>query len=32
MAVLGNNVIVYMNGTAIAGTKSDELQVDCDTI
>lgn len=32
MAVLGNNVIVYMNGTAIAGTKSDELQVDCETI
>ena len=32
MAVLGNNVIVYMNGTAIAGTKSDELQVDCNTI
>ena len=32
MAVLGNNVIVYMNGTAIAGTKSDELQVDSDTI
>ena len=32
MAVLGNNILVYMNGTAIAGTKSDELQVDCDTI
>ena len=32
MAVLGNNVIVYMNGTAIAGTKSDELQVESDTI
>ena len=32
MAVLGNNVIVYMNGTAIAGTKSDELQVGSDTI
>ena len=32
MAVLGNNIIVYMNGTAIAGTKSDELQVDCETI
>ena len=32
MAVLGNNIIVYMNGTAIAGTRSDEIQVDCDTI
>ena len=32
MAVLGNNIIVYMNGQAIAGTKSDEIQVDCDTI
>ena len=32
MAVLGNNIIVYMNGQAIAGTKSDEIQVDSDTI
>ena len=32
MAVLGNNIIVFMNGTAIAGTKSDEIQVDCETI
>ena len=32
MAIQGNNIIVLMNGTAIAGTKSDELQVDCDTI
>ncbi len=32
MAVLGNNIIVYMNGQAIAGTKSDEIQVDTDTI
>jgi len=32
MAVLGNNILVYMNGTAIAGTKSDELHVDSDTI
>jgi predicted secreted protein len=32
MAILGNNIIVMMGGTAIAGTKSDELQVDCDTI
>lgn len=32
MAVLGNNIIVLMGGTAIAGTKSDELKVDCKTI
>ena len=32
MAVLGNNIIVFMNGQAIAGTKSDEIQVDCETI
>jgi predicted secreted protein len=32
MAILGNNIIVYMGGTAIAGTKSDELKVDCATI
>ena len=32
MAVLGNNIIVYMNGQAIAGTKSDEIQVDSDSI
>ena len=32
MAVLGNNIIVLMNGQAIAGTKSDELSVDCETI
>ena len=32
MAVLGNNIIVLMNGVAIAGTKSDEIQVESDTI
>ena len=32
MAVLGNNIIVFMNNAAIAGTRSDELQVDCETI
>ena len=32
MAIQGNNIIVLMGGTAIAGTKSDELQVDCETI
>jgi predicted secreted protein len=32
MAINGNNIIVLMGGVAIAGTKSDELQVDCKTI
>jgi len=32
MAIQGNNIIVLMNGQAIAGTKSDEIQVDCETI
>ena len=32
MAVLGNSIIVYMNGQAIAGTKSDEIQVESETI
>ena len=32
MAIQGNNIIVLMNGTAIAGTKSDEIQVDSETI
>jgi predicted secreted protein len=32
MAINGNNIIVLMDGNAIAGTKSDELQVDCETI
>ena len=32
MAIQGNNIIVLMNGQAVAGTKSDELQVDSETI
>ena len=32
MAINGNDIIVLMNGTVIAGTKSDELKVDCETI
>lgn len=32
MAENGNNIIVYMGGTAIAATKSDEIQVDGETI
>lgn len=32
MATLGKNIIVLMNNQAIAGTKSDEIQVDRETI
>ena len=32
MAIQGNNIIVLLDGQAIAGTKSDELQVDSETI
>lgn len=32
MAQNGNNILVFKGGTAIAQTKSDELQVDCDMI
>jgi predicted secreted protein len=32
MAQLGNNILVYLNGTAIAGTKSNEIQTECDMI
>lgn len=32
MAQLGNNILVYLNGTAIAGTKSNEVQTECDVI
>ncbi len=32
MAIQGNNIIVLMNGQAIAGTKSDEIQVDSENI
>lgn len=32
MAQLGNNILVYLNGTAIAGTKANEIQIDCETI
>lgn len=28
----GNNILVYLNGTAIAATKSNEIQTDCDMI
>lgn len=32
MAVLGNNIIVTMGGTAIAGTKTDHIQCGADLI
>lgn len=32
MAINGNNILIYKNGTAIAGVKSDEVQTSVDTI
>ena len=32
MASNGNNVLVYTNGYIIAGTKTNEIQTDCETI
>lgn len=32
MAAKGNDIIVFKNGTAIAGTRSDEITVGCETI
>ena len=32
MAINGNNILVYKGGTAIAGVKTDEIQVGCETI
>ena len=32
MAKTGNYIIVYRNGTAIAGVKSNDIQADCDLI
>ena len=31
-AINGNNILIYLGGTAIAGTKSNEIQTDCDMI
>ena len=28
----GNNILIYLNDSAIAGTKSNEMQTDCDMI
>lgn len=28
----GNNILIYMNGSAIAGTKSNDVQTECETI
>lgn len=32
MAQNGNNILVYLNGTAIAGTRSNKIHTDCETI
>lgn len=32
MATNGNNIIIYKDGAAIAATKSNEMQTDCETI
>ena len=32
MAINGNNVLIYVNGALVAGTRSDEIQVDCGLI
>lgn len=32
MAINGNNILIYKGGTAIAGVKSNEIQVGCETI
>ena len=32
MAINGNNILIYYNGTAISGTKSNEIQTDTELI
>ena len=32
MATNGNNVLIYVNGSAVAGTRSNEIQTDCGLI
>ena len=32
MALLGNNIIITLDGNAIAATRSNEVKCDCDTI
>lgn len=32
MAINGNNIIVYQGSTAIAGTRSNEIETDCEVI
>ena len=32
MATNGNNVLIYVDGSLVAGTRSDEVQSGCDTI
>ena len=32
MATNGNNVLIYVGGALVAGTRSDEIQTDCGLI
>ena len=32
MAQNGNNILVYLNGTAIAGTRSNKIQTECEML
>ena len=32
MATNGNNILIYVNGAMVAGTRSDEVQSGCETI
>ena len=32
MAIKGNNILIYMNGSVVAGTRSNEVQTDCGLI
>lgn len=32
MAVNGNNILIYLNGSVVAGTRSDDIQTDCNLI
>ena len=32
MAINGNNVLIYVDGNLVAGTRSDEVQTGCETI
>ena len=32
MAINGNNILILVDGSVVAGTKSNEAQVECDAI